>query len=465
MTASSNQLAVPRWAPVILDLALTLAALALAQEMRLRLPLGQSVEPDTVYLSPFVCLVVALIWLATFAATDVYGRRHLVEAGLGWPRVAWSITFALFAFASGLYFLKVENFSRLLFLYFYFLDLVALVGWRLVATRLGAGKRATRRVLVVSGDGLGYSLAVQVASWPGYELVGVVTNDPSPGPARLPRLGDLADAPSMVAQHRVDEVLVVPGNVDRDMLAELILNLRERSARVYIVPDLLEILTSGGAVAGVEGTPLVGVRAQEITGLNGALKRGLDSIGASVGLLLSAPLIPFIALAIRLDSPGPVFFVQERAGQDGRPFKVYKFRTMVVAAEEQLNELIDLDNLPEPAFKIANDPRVTRVGRWLRRTSLDELPQFYNVLRGEMSLVGPRPEETRLAARYDPWQRRRLAAKPGMTGAMQVSGRGDLPLAERVKLEVAYIEHYSLWNDILILLRTIPAVFRGTGSY
>lgn len=462
---TSQRATLPRWACVLLDLTLTLGALVLAQELRFLIPLGLPIEPDTVYLSPLVCTVVALIWFATFAATDVYGRRYLIELGRGWPRVVLSVTFALFALASGLYFLKIENFSRLLFLYFYCLDLVALVGWRLAVTHLGAGKRATRRVLVVSGDGLGYSLALQVASWPGYELVGLLTNDPGPRPASLPRLGSLDEAPSRVTQHQVDEVLIVPGNVARDTLAELILNLRERSVRVYIVPDLLEILTSGAAVTGVEGVPLVGVRAPGITGLDGALKRVMDLVGAGLLLLLSAPLFPLIALAIKLDSPGPVFFAQERAGKNGQPFQVYKFRTMVVEAEEQLDTLIDLDNLPEPAFKIANDPRVTRVGRWLRRTSLDELPQFVNVLRGEMSLVGPRPEEVKLVARYDPWQRRRLAAKPGVTGIMQVSGRGDLPLAERVKLEVTYIEHYSLWNDIVILLQTIPAVIRGTGSY
>ncbi len=454
-----------RWLLVLLDLALTLGALLLAQEMRLRLPLGMPIEPDTVYLSPFVCLVVALIWLVTFAATDVYGRRYLTEPGLGWARAALAATFALFAFASGLYFFKIEDFSRLLFLYFYILDLAALVGWRLAATRLGWGRRAARRVLVVSGDGLGYALASQVAGWPGYELVGMVTDDPLPGPSTLPRLGSLTDAAAVVMEHQVDEVLVVPGTVARDTLAELIMDLRGCSARVYIVPDLLEILTSGGSVAGVEGIPLVSVRASEITGLDGPVKRALDIIGAGVGLLLSAPLFPLIALAIKLDSPGPVFFAQERAGQNGRPFRVYKFRTMVVGAEERLSELIDLDSLPEPVFKIANDPRVTRVGRWLRRTSLDEIPQFFNVLRGEMSLVGPRPEEVQLVQRYDSWQRRRLVAKPGMTGVMQISGRGDLPLAERVKLELAYIEHYSLWNDILILLRTIPAVIRGTGSH
>jgi lipopolysaccharide/colanic/teichoic acid biosynthesis glycosyltransferase len=154
-----------------------------------------------------------------------------------------------------------------------------------------------------------------------------------------------------------------------------------------------------------------------------------------------------IAIAIKLDTRGPIFFSQDRVGENGRLFRVYKFRSMVDNAELRRHEVVDLDALSEPAF------------------SLDELPQFVNVLRGEMSLVGPRPEEAALVARYNDWQRRRLSVKPGMTGPMQINGRGDLTLAQRVALEVEYIEHYSLWRDVAILLKTLPAVLRGEGSY
>ena len=188
-------------------------------------------------------------------------------------------------------------------------------------------------------------------------------------------------------------------------------------------------------------------------------------MGANLGLLLSLPLMLGIAIAIRLDSPGPVFFTQERVGENGRVFRVFKLRSMVLDAEERRRDVVDLDQLPEPAYKLPDDPRITRVGRWLRRYSLDELPQFVNVLRGEMSLVGPRPEEVALVARYNDWQRRRLAVKPGMSGPMQVNGRGRLSLTERVALEVDYIEHYSLRRDVGILVRTLPAVLRGDGSY
>lgn len=201
-----------------------------------------------------------------------------------------------------------------------------------------------------------------------------------------------------------------------------------------------------------------------IGGLDYLAKRSLDVAGGLAGVSVTVLLSPLIALAIKLDSPGPVFFRQERVGQGGQPFTIYKFRSMHQGAEARLEELLALDELPEPVFKLADDPRRTRVGKFLRRWSLDELPQFWNVLRGEMSLVGPRPEEARIVAHYSDWHRRRLAAKPGITGPMQVNGRGDLSLDERVRLELDYIENYSFWRDLRLLARTFPAVFQGKGA-
>ncbi len=195
------------------------------------------------------------------------------------------------------------------------------------------------------------------------------------------------------------------------------------------------------------------------------LKRLVDLIGAAVSLIVLAPIGLAVAVAIKLDSPGPVLYAQDRVGTNGHTFRLLKFRTMVQGADKRLGELIDLASLEEPVFKLKDDPRVTRVGGFLRRTSLDELPQLLNVLRGEMSLVGPRPEEAWLVKLYNDRQRRRLAVKPGMTGPMQVNGRADLSFAQRLELELDYIEHYSLRRDIAILLKTIPVVLKGNGAY
>ncbi len=196
-----------------------------------------------------------------------------------------------------------------------------------------------------------------------------------------------------------------------------------------------------------------------------AFKRGMDLLGGLLGALLSAPILLIAAAAIRLDSPGPAFFSQLRAGEGGRPFKIYKLRTMVCGAEDRLEDVLGGNHLRGAAFKIPADPRVTRVGRFLRRWSLDELPQFWNILKGEMSLVGPRPEELRVVAAYSDEERRRLAVKPGLTGPMQVSGRGDLDMPERLRLELDYIQNYSPGKDFEILLRSVGAILSGKGAY
>lgn len=233
-------------------------------------------------------------------------------------------------------------------------------------------------------------------------------------------------------------------------------------------PFLLAIRALGLGIGYAWGLlrPQPGISGEETTigGLNYLGKRAMDLAGGLAGLFFTLLLGPFIALAIKLDSPGPILFRQQRVGQRGRPFTIYKFRSMRVNAESELAQLLDLDNLPEPVFKLADDPRVTRVGRFLRRWSLDELPQFWNVVKGDMSLIGPRPEEARIVAAYTDWHRRRLAVRPGLSGPMQVNGRGDLALDTRVRLELEYIENYSLWRDVVILARTVPAVFSGKGA-
>jgi lipopolysaccharide/colanic/teichoic acid biosynthesis glycosyltransferase/glycosyltransferase involved in cell wall biosynthesis len=210
------------------------------------------------------------------------------------------------------------------------------------------------------------------------------------------------------------------------------------------------------------------VRPKSVPGLSPmqrVLKRAIDLLGAVAGLLLTAPLLALAAAAIKLGDGGPVFFRQTRVGEGGKPFEIVKLQTMVLDAEDLLDAVLRLNTLDGPVFKIPDDPRVTRVGRWLRRWSLDELPQFWNVLKGEMSLVGPRPEEGWVVEQYNDEQRQRLAMRPGLTGPMQISGRGALDMDERLALELEYIHNYSLARDLKILLRTIPAVLRAEGAF
>ena len=210
--------------------------------------------------------------------------------------------------------------------------------------------------------------------------------------------------------------------------------------------------------------PVLDFRFSDPSGSTVALKRAFDLSSSAVMLVLFSPLLIAIALVVLIDSGRPVLFRQQRIGKDGKPFMMVKFRTMVRDAEERLGNLVDLEGLEQPAFKIRNDPRVTRAGRLLRRSSLDELPQLVNVLLAQMSLVGPRPEEEAVVALYDERQRIRLAVKPGITGPMQVYGRSDLTFEERLALERDYLDNLSITGDLAILLRTPGAIVRGEGS-
>jgi exopolysaccharide biosynthesis polyprenyl glycosylphosphotransferase len=213
------------------------------------------------------------------------------------------------------------------------------------------------------------------------------------------------------------------------------------------------------------GVPMIGVKEISITGWRSFTKRAIDFTIALIGLIILSPLMFLIALAIKLDSPGPVLFRQIRVGKEGRHFVLHKFRSMREGAEEEQQKLTDLNEAEGPVFKIRHDPRCTRLGRFLRRTSLDEIPQLYNVLRGEMSLVGPRPPIPAEVEQYEEWHKRRLEVSPGMTGLWQVSGRSELTFDEMVLLDIYYIENWSAALDTEIFLRTIPKVIFGNGAY
>jgi exopolysaccharide biosynthesis polyprenyl glycosylphosphotransferase len=232
-----------------------------------------------------------------------------------------------------------------------------------------------------------------------------------------------------------------------------------------IVPDLFQLRLNRVDVDDLNGIPLIGVRDVSIRGWNRAIKRVVDIVIAAVGLILAAPVMGVASILIRWDSPGPVLFPQVRIGRDGRPFTIYKFRSMIVGAEAAQAQLRMINEATGPLFKIRRDPRMTRIGRWLRRLSIDEIPQLWNVLKGDMSLVGPRPAVPSEVAQYQPWHRKRLQVEPGMTGLSQVSGRSELTFDEMVMLDLFYAENWSLGLDFKIILRTIPTIIMGTGAY
>jgi len=263
----------------------------------------------------------------------------------------------------------------------------------------------------------------------------------------------------------VGRVILAAQSIDERLIAELVAMCRREHVKLSIVPPARGLFGTAVQLRHVADLPVVEYNTWDVSRSTLLLKRILDFSIAGVALIVTAPLFVLIMAAIRLSGPGPVFYVQTRVGLGGREFRMFKFRTMRADAEAVLPTLVRFDALDEPAFKLARDPRVTRLGRFLRRTSLDELPQLLNVLAGDMSLVGPRPEQVELVRRYKPEHRFRLMVKPGLTGPMQVFGRGRLTFEERLAVEREYIENLSLSRDLRILALTVPSVFDGRGAY
>jgi exopolysaccharide biosynthesis polyprenyl glycosylphosphotransferase len=275
--------------------------------------------------------------------------------------------------------------------------------------------------------------------------------------------GRLAEIRDLAQQLDVHRAIVAPGSAEAGEMLNLVRTLKAVGVRVSVLPRLLEVVGSSVEFDDLHGVTVMGVRRFELTRSSAAVKRAFDLIGASLGLLAVSPLLAVIAVAIKLDSRGPVFFRQLRVGQHGERFYMLKFRTMVPDAEALKDALRDRNEAQEGLFKIADDPRVTRVGRFLRKSALDELPQLFNILKGEMSLVGPRPLVIEEDQRVEGWHRRRLELMPGMTGHWQILGPARVPLAEMVAIDYLYVANWSLWKDVKILLRTVPHVLGRHG--
>ncbi len=275
-----------------------------------------------------------------------------------------------------------------------------------------------------------------------------------------PRLAEIRDLAQTLDVHRA---IIAPRSADAGEMLNLVRTLKAVGVRVSVLPRLLEVVGSSVEFDDLHGVTVMGVRRFDLTRSSAAFKRGFDLFGASLGLLAISPFLLIISIAIKLDSRGPVFFRQLRVGRHGQRFHMLKFRTMVDGADAMKESLRERNEAKEGLFKIADDPRVTRVGRWLRRSALDELPQLLNVFRGEMSLVGPRPLVVEEDQRVEGWHRRRLELTPGMTGPWQILGPARVPLKEMVAIDYLYVANWSLWTDVKILLRTVPHVLGRRG--
>jgi exopolysaccharide biosynthesis polyprenyl glycosylphosphotransferase len=311
------------------------------------------------------------------------------------------------------------------------------------------------RVVIIGSGALAHSIRRKLELFSDMHAA-VVGEDDAVTPASLRDGGFLST---------VDRLIIAQQSIDEPQIAELVAFCRRERVKLSIVPPARGIFGTAVQLRHIADLPVVEYNTWDVSRSTLLLKRVLDVALASAVLLLCAPLLVVTVVAIRLSGPGPAFYVQRRVGLGGREFDMFKFRTMSADAEAVLPTLVEFDALNEPVFKLRRDPRVTRLGRILRRTSLDELPQLVNVLKGDMSLVGPRPEQVEIVRRYRPEHLFRLKVKPGLTGPMQVFGRGRLSFEERLAVEREYIENLSLTRDMRILALTIPSVFVGRGAY
>ncbi|HUZ02055.1 MAG TPA: undecaprenyl-phosphate glucose phosphotransferase [Thermomicrobiaceae bacterium] len=464
------------------DGVLVLVSFVAAYWLRYRLEFGGEVPPGSTQPFGFFAGKVALLVIATLVIFQLRGLYRLPRWTSFLDEVSIVANGSTIAMALVILYSFLDRFypSRLIFILAWALMIALLAGKRYVTQsarqvlwRRGIG---VDRLLVVGAGPAGQRIMQYIYNQPqlGYRVVGFVDSVPADehwGIAterRVERpqyLGDLYAVRAVVQDQHVNEVIIaLPPTAHREVL-RIIEQCRERDVDFTLVPDLFELALDHVRINEVAGLALIEIKDARISGWNYAVKRAMDIGIAAFVLSIGALPMLIIAIAIKLDSAGPILFGQERVGKDGRPFVLYKFRSMCRDAEQRKAELLGGQGKDALLFKLRDDPRVTRVGRVLRRTSLDELPQFFNVLVGDMSVVGPRPQVPSEVAAYEEWHYHRLKVAPGLTGLWQVNGRSDLSFDEMVKLDLYYAEHWSPWLDIKLILRTIPAVILARGAY
>jgi exopolysaccharide biosynthesis polyprenyl glycosylphosphotransferase len=348
------------------------------------------------------------------------------------------------------------------------LAVVAVVAARMAARRAAQLAHTSSQVLIVGSGLVAASVALRVGHVPGLKIVGFVDdNIVSPEEKRwgdMAHLGRLDDVVDVIERFEVDHVIVAFSPVLESRMAGILRSLAE-DVQISVVPRMFDLLTVRSHVDDLAGLPVVDVAPASLGPADRFAKRALDIVASGIGLLIISPLLVTIALAVKLTSPGPVLFKQERTGRRGREFAICKFRSMRAGAEGERTALTSENEADGPLFKMREDPRITRIGRLLRKTSLDELPQLINVFKGDMSLVGPRPFVVAESAEIDGWAARRFDVRPGMTGLWQISGRNDLPFEELRRLDYSYVASWSLWWDLRILWHTPASVLSRHGAY
>jgi exopolysaccharide biosynthesis polyprenyl glycosylphosphotransferase len=448
------------------DVLSVLLALRLAVDLRPLLGrLPNVVELSMpIYLPSGLYVVFSLLWLLIFISFSIYDGKKYLRVVDEFAALTLASMIASISAAGVLYF-SFRQVSRALFLFFVVAAYSLFLGWRVVARIYFRIKKdwlnGQRRVLIVGAGTLGQKVGEQIKrdDIESLSLVGFVDDD-------YPDvLGGQESIRDLVVKHDVTDVIAALPHSAYKELGEIVQKLDDMPLRIWIALGFFDLALYRTKIDEFVNIPMLDLRASAIDDYQRLMKRGFDLVVGSILFLLAFPLMGLIALLLMLDDGFPVLFRQKRVGENGRVFDMFKFRTMVKNAEELQAQVTAYDKAGNIIHKNQDDPRVTRVGHFLRRFSLDELPQFFNVILGDMSLVGPRPEMPYLVDKYQPWQRKRFAVPPGLTGWWQVNGRSDKPMHLNTEDDLYYISNYSLWLDIQILVRTVWVVLLGRGAY
>ena len=402
--------------------------------------------------------------------TSVYDGRRNLRFSKELTSLTIGSLIAAIALAGTLY-LGYRSVSRILFLTFVSLAYLLLLSWRLLLRagyNLGYIKSVQgRNVLIIGAGDLGRELERQVLAYQalGLNLVGLLDDDLAKRETHPDILGETQDAPSIVIDHDVDDVVFALTPHAYEQTFHLIAEIQTLPVKIWIIPDFFKLSLHKIEFSEFAGLPMLDLRAPALSDYQRLVKRLFDLLLTVLFIPINLVLMGIISIAIKLEGSGGIIFRQNRVGENGRIFEMLKFRTMVPGAEELRGQVETINSRGDLVHKTLDDPRVTRIGRILRRTSLDELPQTINVLKGDMSLVGPRPELPYLVDEYKPWQYKRFAVPQGLTGWWQVNGRSDKPMHLHTEDDLYYIENYSVFLDLLILVKTIAVVLRGEGAF
>jgi exopolysaccharide biosynthesis polyprenyl glycosylphosphotransferase len=410
------------------------------------------------------------IWVGILLLLSVYDSRHNLRAVDEFTSLTLASVLAGVSLAGMLYF-SYRDVSRVLFLTFLLLSYLGLLLWRsgsrLAFRMLNGGAQNNRRVLIVGAGPVGRQLQEKIVQSPflGLKVIGFLDDDLDKRRSQPDILGSLERAHEVMRKLAVNDVVIALPQRAHQRVNTLVAELHRFPVKVWVIPDYFHLALHKAVIEEFAGIPMLDLRAPALNDYQRMVKRSFDLVLSCLALPPSLVLMGLIALAIRLEAPGPVLFRQQRVGENGRLFGMLKFRTMVPHAEDMRDMVEYVDEQGHLIHKTPADPRVTKVGGFLRRTSLDELPQLFNVIRGDMSLIGPRPEMPYLVDQYEPWQRQRFVVPQGITGWWQVNGRSDRPMHLNTEDDLYYVQNYSLLLDLQILFKTIGVVLRGKGAY